>query len=687
MILTLDFETTFQIDDKGRTDPSPYDSRNKLVSAGWFSEKLGYQYKFYYHTLLNSFNDIQELQEILNNTTLLICHNAKFELSWITAIGLKYEGKIACCMIREYVLAKGQKLGVSLKESCLRNEISLKKSELVDKYLKQKIGFEVIEPEIVEEYGLGDIKSTWELYNNQLERLKEQPHLWPTIELMEEFCVCLADIETNGIKIDTEELDRLDKEYKEELTKLQKIVNDITAEVMGDTKVNLDSPEQLSQVIFSRQVIDKPKWKEIFNLGTEVRGSVVKPKRKTKMSDRAFADYVIKYTKLIPKTRAVHCTNCDQGYIYKIKVNGKPFSKPSRCPLCFGEGFIYLDIKELAGLKQKPVSSYETAVGGFSTDRATLERLMECNKKDSKAHIFLSSIIRIGQIHTYLDTFIEGIRRGIRGDNILHPSFMQCVTATGRLSSRNPNFQNQPRGNTFPVRKAVISRFKGGTILSADFRQLEFRIAGELSGDEQVFKDITDGIDVHAVTAKHTGHSRQDAKSLTFAPVYGATELGKPKHIARYFIYFKDHYKGIYRWHNEMGSEIIKSGGFYRLPSGREYYYPNTIRYKSGTISNSTIIANYPVQGFATADIAIIASVSVWRLFKANQLKSLVILQVHDDVTCDVFPGEEEIAAKLLKQGMLSVKEECLRRYKYDLKIPIEIELKSGINWLQQKEV
>ena len=99
--------------------------------------------------------------------------------------------------------------------------------------------------------------------------------------------------------------------------------------------------------------------------------------------------------------------------------------------------------------------------------------------------------------------------------------FMQAITATGRLSSRVPNFQNQPRGKTFPIRKVVSSRFKDGKIIEIDFAQLEFRTAVFLAQDKQGMEDIKNKIDVHQYTADIIGVSRQDAKAHTFKPLYG----------------------------------------------------------------------------------------------------------------------------------------------------------------------
>ena len=690
-ITILDWETTFQIRENNKKDPSPTDPRNYLVSYGVCPNSTRGDDPVFYKCIKHNNREpdlgaYEFLQEVLNNTDLLVAHNIKFELMWMKSCGLKYNGHVMDTMIMGYVLARGQKHSVSLEELCIRYNAEHKKADLVDQYLKHNIGFEQIPWNVVEEYGYGDIISTKDLLWKLVDELDKAPHLWPTVNLMCEFTKTLCDIELNGIKIDITELDRLEEEYTKELNQLKADLQIIVKDVMGNTPINLDSPEHLSQVLFSRQVIDKAKWKEVFNIGTELRGSVNKPKRRPRISIPDFVKYIQLYTKPVYKTIANKCTNCDGiGYIQKVKKDGSNFKRRHYCSLCAGCGISYLETNQIAGFRFIPQGPNEVASGGFTTSGPIIERLRLGAK--GSAREFLDNIERANSITTYLSTFIGGIRKGLRQHDLLHPTFMQCVTATGRLSSRNPNFQNQPRTNTFPVRKCIISRFgPDGLILSGDAKQLEFRIAGELSGDKQIFEDVIGGLDVHAATAEWTKLSRQDSKPYTFAPVYGATDRGKPENIAAYFRYFQNRYSGLFNAHKQWQDRVLDTGS-YILPSGREFIYPGTQRYFSGGVSNSTIIANYPVQAFATADLMVIFCINTWKLYNKYNLKSLVILEVHDDVTVDVYPGELQASAELMIEAFNSIPQECVERYEYILNMPLEIELKVGKNWMEQKEL
>ena len=178
--------------------------------------------------------------------------------------------------------------------------------------------------------------------------------------------------------------------------------------------------------------------------------------------------------------------------------------------------------------------------------------------------------------------------------------------------------------------------------------------------------------------------SRQKAKSDTFKPLYGGI-LGTPKQM-QYYRAFKNKYSGISRWHTELQNEALMSSKI-RLPSGRQYFFPNVERLRSGSVTNSTAIKNYPVQGFATADLLPLALINLNKLLTKNELKSIVCNTVHDSIVLDVYPDEDKQAIETLKEAMLSISDECEKRYGFKYTMPIGIELKIGDDWLNMKEV
>ena len=396
------------------------------------------------------------------------------------------------------------------------------------------------------------------------------------------------------------------------------------------------------------------------------------------MTDRDFQRNVSKYTDTVYKTVASQCKTCNGvGLIRQTKVDGTPFKNMSKCPDCKGEGMLFLETEAKAGFGWSPRTVHDAAQGGFKTDKDTLNKISVF--AEGKLKEFVDSIMRYSAVETYLNTFITGIKDNTREDGILHPSFNQHITTTGRLSSSKPNFQNMPRGDKFPIKKAITSRFHKGKIIEVDFAQLEFRTAVFLAQDKQGMIDIADGVDVHQYTADVIGCSRQDAKAHTFKPLYGGM-MGKKKE-KEYYQKFLEKYEDIAEWHKRLENTAIKSK-IVRLPSGREYYFPNIYRRKDGSSTQSTAVKNYPVQGFATADIVPIACINVWNLLKENNMKTLLINTVHDSVILDVHPDEYQQAIEVLNQGFSSIKDSLKKRFDCELNVPLDFEIKSGENWL-----
>ncbi len=506
----------------------------------------------------------------------------------------------------------------------------------------------------------------------------------PTIKLSMELTKVLADIEMNGLHINTDILTNIKNKFEKELIDLQTYLQEKVKYFMGDTPINLDSPEDRSILFYSIRVVDKKVWASRFNIGFEVRGNTRKPKRKTQFSDmREFYTEINSMARAELKTHGTVCHNC-QGtgkYTY-MKKDGTPSNVKRHCKTCNTKGLLFTNKDERAGLRLKPRNSIDCSAMGFKTDKEVLESHLTSTK--GVQHEFLIKYVRYSAIRTYLRTFVDGMEKSISKDGMVHPQFMQCVTSTGRLSSRNPNFQNMPRGNTFPVRECITSRWEGGKILEGDYSQLEFRVAGFLANDKQVFKDVRNEVDVHNYTARILGVSRQKAKSDTFKPLYGGI-LGTPKQM-QYYRAFKSKYEGVTRWHRELQNEALITNKI-RLPSGRQYFFGNVERLRSGSVTNSTAIKNYPVQGFATADLLPIALINLKKLLTNRKLKTIICNTVHDSVVLDVYPGEDKKAITTLKDAMMSLSDECVKRYGFKYTMPVGIELKLGNDWLNMEEV
>ena len=676
-ITVVDVETSFVTGENGKTDPSPFNSRNKLVSVG-----INNEYLFFNHDERQDNGAFIKVQNILDKTTLLIGHNLKFDLAWLYEVGFKYSGKVYDTMIGEYVLQRGVRKALSLKECCNRRKLS-SKSDATQDFINQGISFEMMPSKIVEEYGRQDIAVTRELYHSQVDDFKQAKNrnLVPTVKMMNSFLQVLTKMEMNGIQIDLDALHDVETKFKIEYDELREKIDTIIWERMGDTRINPASPEQLSWLIYGVKVIDKKKWAEAFNIGIDPQTK--KQKKKPKLSRTQFTRMVAQMTQPIYKTRSHQCIHCSgQGRIQKIKVNGEPYKNLSPCHHCSGTGIIYEETKARAGFTLNPSFVSDVSEGGFKTDRVTLGKLT--NTDDAELNEFIECITRYNALETYLNTFVEGIKSHCNKDGSLHPKFMQCVTATGRLSSRDPNFQNQPRGKTFPIRRVVTSRWEGGKILEMDFAQLEFRTAVFLSQDRQGMADIQNKVDIHQFTADVIGVSRQEAKGHTFKPLYGG--MSGTESEKKYYKEFLVKYKDIAKWHDQLESDAINYK-VVSLPSGREYAFPFARRMPWGSSSNSTQVKNYPVQGFATADIVPLTCIAVDNLMVQNKVKSLLINTIHDSVLIDVHPNEEDMIIDIVKKGARNVVPMMKEHYDIDFNVPLDTDVKVGYNWLEMREV
>ena len=718
--VTLDLETTVQNDpDNNIKDNSPYNPANEIVSVHWrVISKAGEigpaNYRVLHHKEVPSTSpDLSLFLQDVSGVSTLVAHNAKYDLSYIKScfsdeILTKYINpkKIYCTMVAEYILAKGIRTPLSLENTCIRRGVSLKKTELVKDLFKSGIGFDEMPLQVVVEYANADVFSTCEVFLQQLEdfTLEKNKSLPPILDLSFDMLLFLQSIEQNGICIDLEALSKVEEEYLKEKSNILLRLNHISKQVMGDTPINLNSGADVSSLIYSRNILDKRLHKEIFNIGTDSRGKSLRPPR---MSQQQFVQAVRSNTEVCKKTIAYNCSECKgYGKWRKTKKDGSPFKKETKCPKCNGSGFVYVKTKATAGLRLSPDSSEDASANGFKTDKATISKLIHKlerrgGEESSFGLDFLKGLTRLNAVSTYLDSFVRGIKYWRRDSGLLHAQFNQTVTRTGRLSSSNPNFQNQPKGRKFPVRKCVVSRWasEGGSIIEVDYSGLEFRIAGELSKDPQIIKDILEGKDVHTQTAciinqcdpeDVSKDMRQNAKAFTFAPLYGGQGANEPSHIQEYFKEYFNIYGRLGEWHKELMSGVLKTS-IVQTPFGRQFCFPDAERTANGRITNATAVVNYPVQSFATADIVPLACVRAMRMLdnkEYGELNSKIILTVHDSIVVDCYPGEEDNLYRLLQDAMsYSIGKEMKNRFNYDLCLPLDVEMVKGVNWNETEEV
>jgi len=679
MKLTLDVENTVTKRD-GKMHLDPFEPENSLTMVGVLTDQGVEQHFPFDHADAPCQKDYYErVQWYLDQATIIIAHNAAYDLMWLWESGFTYDGPVFDTMLAEYVLQRGLKEPLTLQACAERYELDTKKQDTLKEYFKQGYSTRDIPYNELCEYLSADLHATQQLSDKLIYRLNvaSDAGLMDTVTLSNQVAVCLARIYQRGFKVDLSVLDSVRDEFEAEKESLQKELQSHVRKVMGDTPINLNSPEQLSWVIYGRKVIDKNDW--------SVR---IDPY----MGIDAFHQMMLQGTERLYRTVAQQCKDCGgSGYIRKTKKNGEPFAKPSKCTTCGSEGFLFIPTDTLAGFKFKPPSAKWASANGFTTSKVNLE-LLESTAKGkgmTDAVDFLHKVRRLSAVDTYLSSFVDGIKTHTKHDGLLHVRLLQHRTSTGRLSGADPNMQNMPRGGTFPVKKVFVSRFAGGKVMEADFAQLEFRAAAYLSQDEVAIEEVSTGFDVHAYTAEvitNAGQptNRQDAKAHTFAPLYGATGYGRTKAEAEYYKHFTEKYQGVADWHSRLAKEALNTRKI-TTPSGREFAFPDVVRKSTGRVSHFTQIKNYPVQSFATADIVPIALLHIDELLKGMQ--SCIVNTVHDSIVIDVHPNEESQVINIIDETNNVLPQLIAARWGVDFNVPLLLEAKIGPNWLDTMDV
>jgi len=619
------------------------------------------------------------VQDILDITTLLIMHNAQHDLMWLWESGFKYDGLIYDTMLAEYILDRGQRSELNLGACAERRKLEVQKDDTLKRYFKEGYNTNEIPLDELSFYLRCDILSTsWLFHSIEADYAKPESESLTIIrDTTFTTCKTLTRMYMSGIKVDLQELERVRELFESEKAEIEDRLQKKVRQLMGDTPVNLNSREQMSQVVFSRRMINKKEWVDLFNFTSTVDD---------------YKDAVKANSELIYRTKAFTCPTCEgQGKTYKTKKDGTRFATPNRCKDCDTRGFQLTETKQVAGLRFSAPSKSWVSADGFSTGKDNLEILAATarNNNMKEAESFLNDLKRLSAVSSYLSSFVDGISNFTKHDGFLHVGLTQHITATGRFSGRNPNMQNMPRGGTFPVKRVFVSRWDGGKIMEADFAQLEFRTAAFLAQDEKAMEEINTGFDVHSYTAQvitDAGQktSRQDAKAHTFAPLFGATGYGRSKAEAAYYKHFVEKYEGIAAWHKKLGDEAMR---FMKITnrSGRQYAFPNVRRRDNGMPSHFTMIKNYPVQGFATGDVVPVVLNELHELLQP--LHSCVVNSVHDSMVVDVHPDEEQQVLDIIELLNKNINDLVEKTYNVTMNVPLLLEAKIGPNWLDTVDV
>ncbi len=323
---------------------------------------------------------------------------------------------------------------------------------------------------------------------------------------------------------------------------------------------------------------------------------------------------------------------------------------------------------------------------GYSTDVKVLEELAE-------EFPIAGKILEYRSLQKLKSTYVDALPSLIRKKTgKVHTSFNQSVVATGRLSSSNPNLQNIPIRTAIgrQIRRAFVASRPDYMLLSADYSQIELRIAAELSGDETMQRAFKNGEDIHSATAKVifeteniTPEMRRKAKEVNFGVLYGIQPFGLAQRLdisqseAKAII---ENYKAKYPKIFEFLSWVLEQArtkGYVETALGRRRYFKD-IKHKSFSIRNAAERAaiNAPIQGTA-ADMIKLAMIQIDEQMRLEKLESKMVLQVHDELLFDAPKSELEVLSAMVKKQMI----EAARRAGLKT-VPVAVEVGIGENWL-----
>jgi DNA polymerase I len=348
--------------------------------------------------------------------------------------------------------------------------------------------------------------------------------------------------------------------------------------------------------------------------------------------------------------------------------------------------FLYEDLKfkELTDHRGKVL---RTPAGRPKTDTDTISELRASNKKQRE---FLEVYSRHREVSNELTKYLRKWQECCENDNgHLTAYFNQHMTQTHRLSSSGSKYKTQFQNFPRAYKPFFSAPEEGWVVGEADGAQLEFRIAVHLGRDERGLRDIESGEDVHAFTSQTLTEAgeptdRQTAKAHTFKPLYGG-QSGTPAQVV-YYQAFRDKYKGIAETQQRWINEVLETGKLV-TEWGLIYHWPGTKMSRSGYVENTTSICNYPVQGFATAEIIPIAVTFMWHWLRHSDLRMRIVNTIHDSIICLLPEGETQAFHELAQQCLINDVYDYLdRAYGVKLTVPLGCGVKVAKHWGEGKE-
>lgn len=509
--------------------------------------------------------------------------NLKYDIGVLRKYRMEVKGPLFDTMLAHYLINPDMRHNFDVLSETYLNHRTQHIDDLIGKKGKNQRSMRTVEVEKVKEYAGEDADFTWQLKEHFTPLLKELGEVQAVFDEIEIPLVpVLSEMESHGIRLDTEALVTMSASMNTELASIQEKVKELAG-----VDFNLASPKQLGEVLFDH-----------------------------------------------------------------LKIGGKP---------------------------------KKTKTGQYKTSEDILQELAE-------EHPIIPQILEFRQIQKLKGTYVDALPELVNAETgRIHTSFNQAVAATGRLSSNNPNLQNIPirhaRGRE--IRKAFIADDENHVLLSADYSQIELRLIAELSGDEAMINAFLEGEDIHTATAARLfgipiedvdRTQRSHAKTVNFGIIYGVsafglsqqTSLSRSEAADMIKLYF-DTYPGIKKYMDAQ-MELARKQGYVETMFGRRRYLRDILSANQTVRGHAERNAvNAPIQGTA-ADVIKKAMILIHHELKKRQLKTRMLLQVHDELVFDCPKTELEEVQQMVKELMESA---------VKTKVPLLAETGNGTNWLE----
>jgi len=570
-ILSLDTETT---------STSPIEA--ELVGLSFSVEES----KAFYVPVPENHEEAQKVVELFrpvyeNESIMKIGQNIKYDLEVLMKYGINLKGQLFDTMIAHYLIQPELRHNMDYMAEVYLNYQTIHIDELIGPKGKNQRSMRSLSPTQVYEYAAEDADITLKLKNILEPKLKEANVESLFYEIEMPLVPVLAEMEMNGVLIDTESLKETSRLFTERLIEIERHIYELAGE-----EFNISSPKQVGDILFGKmQIIEKPK---------------------------------------------------------------------------------------------------KTKKGQYVTSEEVLQQLRH-------KHPIVDDILNFRGLKKLLGTYVDALPKLINPQTgHIHTSFNQTVTATGRLSSSDPNLQNIPvRGEDGKeIRKCFIPE-KDCLFFSADYSQIELRVMAHLSQDENMMKAFREGYDIHAATASTiykkgidevTRDERTKSKRANFGIIYGITVFGLAERLDIERAEAKQLIDGFFQTfpqvhdYMERSKETVREKGYAETIFHRRRYLPDILSRNAtvrGFAERNAI--NAPIQGSA-ADIIKVAMVRIYNRFKQEGIRSKMILQVHDELNFSVYPEEKSRVEAIVLEEMQNA---------YHLSVPLVADCGWGTNWLE----